>query len=76
MSNETKLGTIEFEPIETDVKYSKEKVTQVFEHILSFQKQDNQWSISNKIDVDTMIKELNKLGFYPNPSGKNLFTGV
>lgn len=74
MSNEIKLGVIEFETVETDIKYSKEKVTQVFEHLLSFQ--HNKDYTSAYIYVDDIVKELNKLGFYPNPNGRNLLTGV
>lgn len=56
--------------------YTHSKVITLLEHLLSFQKQGNQWSTSNDVNVDTMVNELKKLGFYVNPNGKNMETGV
>ena len=53
-------------------QYGESKVITILEHILSFQTPANQWSNSNTLNVDTIIRELNKFGFYPNPHGRKI----
>lgn len=59
--------------LKSDIKqYSHNTVVEIMEHLLSFQRSSNQYSIGSVLDTKIMIIELNKLGFIVNPNGKNL----
>lgn len=50
-------------------QYDESKVLAMLEHILSFQKN---LIGGNWINVDDVIREVNKFGFYPNPNGRKI----
>lgn len=52
--------------------YSHNNVIQIMEHLLSFQRSSNHYSVGSVLDTKIMIMELNKFGFIVNPNGKNI----